>query len=303
MIIKTMGRKGNIERTINYLFKDEAKLKKDGSKPIVIRKNLRSRILENVIKEFKVNEEMRVQKRSDRIKLYHTVISFHAKDSKYLNEKALKDFTREYMKERGNNIYIATAHFDKGHQHIHIAESGSGYMTGKANSMPKAEYRELKMNMQAFQQTKYPELANSLPKHGRKLSPKEVAIGSRETKKQSLLACLSLAEKNSKNMKDFLEEIRKGGHEPYHRGGKLSGIKYDGDTKFRFSGLGYKEKVEELSNRFEEDKQQLDELEDLRSNASSRDQENDSRDRGDDDKDEEMETEMDDDYEDDYGRE
>lgn len=305
MIIKTMGRKGNIERTINYLFKDEAKLRKDGSKPIVVRKNLRSRKIENVIKEFKANEELRVQKRIDRVQIYHTVISFHEKDSRYLNEKTLKDFARQYMKERGNNIYLATAHFDRGHQHLHICESGSSYMTGKANSMSKARYRELKVKMQEYQKAKYPELSNSLPKHGKKMSPKETAIGSRETKKQALLSCLSIAESKSKNTEDFLEEIRKGGHEPYYRGGKLSGIKYEGDTKFRLSGLGYKDKVEELSERFNDEKTKLDELEDLRSGSGSREVEDDSRGRDiDEDKDDEKEDEpeMDDDYEDDYSR-
>lgn len=290
-----MSRKNDIERTINYLFKDETKLKAEGFQPITIRKNIRSRKLENVVKEFKVNESMRKQSRIDAVKLYHTVLSFHQKDGQYLNEKALRDFTKEYMKLRGENMYIATAHFNTTSIHIHICESGSGYMTGRANRVSKQQLRELKVAMQTFQQTKYPQLTNSLPKH-----QKGISINNRESKKQSLLECLKQAEGNSKNLTEFLNHIEQSGHQPYYRGDKLAGIKYADDTKFRFSSLGYKEKVEELSQRFNEEQQKLAELEDLRGSSSSREQEHESKARViDDEDDNKMENEVEMEYTDD----
>lgn len=304
MIIKSMSRKNNIERTINYLFKDENKLRKDGYKPIAIRRNVRSRKLENVIKEFKANESLRKQ-RSGAVKLYHTVLSFHKKDNPFLNEKALKDFTREYMKQRGENMYIATAHFDKEHTHIHICESGSGYLTGKANRLSKEQYRELKVAMQTFQQTKYPMLTHSLVRHDKGKNPKDIAIGNRQSKKQALLECLKQTEQKSKNLTEFLELIRQSGHEPYYRGDKLAGVKYEGDTKFRFSNLGYKEKVEELSQRFNEEEKQLQELDDLRSGSGSREQGQETRGRAieeDDEKGSQNEPDMEEDDEYDYSR-
>ena len=296
MIIKSMSRKNDIGKTISYLFKDEAKLKGEGYKPITIRKNIRSRKLENVVKEFKANESLRKQKRTDAVKLYHTVLAFHQKDSQYLNEKALKDFTKEYMKQRGDNMYIATAHFNTASIHIHICESGSGYMTCKANRLSKQQFRELKVAMQTFQQTKYPKLTNSLPRH-----QKEISISNRQSQKQSLLDCLKQAEGHSKNLTEFLNHIQEFGHQPYYRGDKLAGIKYDGDTKFRFSNLGYKEKVEELNQRFNEEQQQLQELEDLRSNSVSKEQEQESKERlTEEENDNQNETEIKD--EDDYSR-
>lgn len=305
MIIKSISRKANIGRTISYLFKDETKLQKDGQKSITIRKNVRSRKVENVIKEFKANESLSKYHRSDAVKLYHTVLSFHEKDSPFLNEKVLKDFTREYMKQRGENMYIAAAHFDKEHTHIHICESGSGYLTGKANRLSKEQYRELKVAMQTFQQTKYPMLTHSLVRHDKGKNPKDIAIGKRQSKKQALLDCLKQTEQKSKNLTEFLELIRRSGHEPYYRGDKLAGVKYEGDTKFRFSNLGYKEKVEELSNLHNEEEQQLRELEDLRSGSGSREQEQDTRGLAIDEDDEkgdqdEPDMEEDDDY--DYSR-
>ncbi len=302
-----MSRKANIGRTISYLFKDETKLKKEGQKSITIRKNVRSRKLENVIKEFKANESLRKYHRSDAVKLYHTVLSFHEKDSPFLNEKALKDFAGEYMKQRGENMYIAAAHFDKGHIHLHICESGTGYLTGKANRLSKQEFKELKVAMQTFQQAKYPELKHSLPEHGKGSKPNEkrYTINLRDTQKQTLLDCLKQAEFNSKNTNEFISQIKQSGHEPYYRGGRLTGIKYDGDTKFRLSRLGYeKGKMEELNQRFDKEQQQLEELEDLRSQSSdSKDRDTETRGREiDEEKDDQYEPDMEPDNDDDYSR-
>ncbi len=272
MIIKSISRKDNIGKTIKYLFKNEQKLKSPDFKSITIRKNVRSRKLENVIKEFEANEELRKYKRADIVKLYHTVLSFHEKDSAFLNEKVLKDFTKEYMKLRGENMYIATAHFDRDHLHVHICESGSGYMTGKANRQTKQEFRELKVAMETYQLTKYPELTHSLSEKSKasKQSKKEIQISERQTQKKALLTCLEEAEKSTKNLNDFLDQIKHNGYEPYYRAGVLTGIKNDQETKFRFSRLGYDTaKLESLNQSYNEEKQQLNDLDELRSRSNN----------------------------------
>ena len=125
--------------------------------------------------------------------------------------------------------------------------------------------------MQAFQKEKYPKLSHSLPKHEKetKKCRKEQVIASRQTQKQSLLTSLKQAEQNAKSMNDILAILKEQGHEPYYRNNNLAGIKYEGGTKFRFIGLGYdKERIAELNQRFDEDRQ-LQELDDLRSSAST----------------------------------
>lgn len=317
MIVKTMSRKANIGRTINYLFKDDKKLQKGDQKPIIIRKNLRTRKLENNIKEFEANENLRKQRRKDAVKLYHTVISFHEKDTRHLTEKALKDITKQYMKLKGDNIYLATVHFDKeSHLHIHCVESGIGYLTGKASRLSKQQFKELKVSLQTYQKEKYPELTESIVRHERKdkSNRKEAIVNSRETNKLALLNLLSQAENKAKNLDDFLAQIELSGHQPYYRGEKLTGIKYEGETKFRFSRLGYDAaKLESLNQRTinsNSDQQQLEELETLRSNSSSsRDREENSRTRtiseeetNGNESDEQNDTDMEHDLEDDYSR-
>jgi Relaxase/Mobilisation nuclease domain len=308
MIIKSMSIKAHIGKTINYLFKNEEKLQSPDCRSITIRKNLRSRKLENVIKEFEANEQFRKYKRSDAVKLYHTVLSFHEKDSAFLNEKVLKDVTKEYMKLRGENMYIAAAHYDRGHMHVHICESGTGYMTGKANRLTKQAFRELKVAMQTYQLTKYPELKHSLPRYTKegKQKTNEYKKGQRDTQKQTLLNCLQEAEKSTKNMTEFLAHIQELGHIPYYRSGELTGLKYDGETKFRLSRLGYdKTKLETLNQSYSEEKQQLDELDELRSrstNGKERDSETRGRTIEADEATEEMDMDTENDYEEEFER-
>lgn len=278
-----MSRKNNISRTIKYLFKDTSKLEKEGQKSIVIRKNLRTRKLENIIKEFEENEAGRTRKRRDGVKLYHTILSFHEKDTPHLNEKVLKGIVKEYMHKRGENIYLATVHFDReSHVHIHCVESGTGYRTGKANRISKEAFRELKVHMETFQKEQYPELTSSRVTHGKKQQRGNQIPdkNSRDTHKKELLDLLNKATQKAKSLDAFLSVIKQAGHKPYYRNGQLTGIKYDGETKFRLSRLGYdKEKLEALNKQTEEQtpeqtetirqQAQLEELSELRSRSGS----------------------------------
>lgn len=288
MILKSLSRKSGTRQILTYLFKDKEKLGSDKSRPLIIRKNVRSRTLDKWVKEFKANEEMRIHKRKDSVQVYHTVLSFSTKDKEHINEKMLRDIAKQYMKVRGeNNLYIGTAHFDRDHVHLHMVMSGTKYMTGIANRQSRAEFQKLKLSMDSFQKRKYPELANSLPKHGRSqdknaslVTPKERNQYVRATQKESLLKALDLAYTKSKSMDGFLDKLRKLGHEPYTRGGRITGVKFEGDRKFRFRTLGYdKEKIAKMEAEAEKDKQELDELSNIRDNAMSRDRDSDNRGR------------------------
>lgn len=288
MILKSLSRKSGTRQILNYLFKDKEKLGSDKSRPLIIRKNVRSRTLDKWVKEFKANEAMRIHQRKNSVEVYHTVLSFSAKDKEHINEKMLRDIAKQYMKERGEkNLYIGTAHFDHDHVHLHLVMSGTKYMTGLANRQSRAEFHKLKLAMDAYQKKKYPELINSLPRHGRsqelkvgKINPKERSKHIRATQKEALLKCLDLAYTKSKSMDGFLEKLRSYGHEPYSRGGRVTGVKFDGDRKFRFSTLGYdKDKITSLEADAEKEKQELNELNEIRDNASDRDRAADNRGR------------------------
>lgn len=275
MIIKSLSRKSGIKQILNYLFKDESKLRNSVNRSFVMRKNVRSRRVDKMAKEFEKNETLRVHKRANNVKVYHTVISFSNKDKYQITEPMLRDISKQYMKLRGgSNLYIGTAHYDHDHVHLHFVVSGTKYLTGKASRQSKAEFQKVKLAMDTYQKEKYPELVNSLPKHGKAretvLAKNGLNVYTRATQKESLLKCLEMAYKE-KSLDGFLSHLRQHGHEPYFRNGRLTGIKYEGDRKFRFQTLGYdKEKISRLEAEAEKEKQELDELSEIRDNAPGR---------------------------------
>jgi hypothetical protein len=276
MIIKTKSRKSGVKQLLTYLFKDETKLENEKDEKLVIRKNIRGRSVEKWVKEFEQNQSLRTTKRKDEVKAHHTVISFHDKDREHIDKALLKDIAKEYMKQKGEDImYIATAHYDQDHVHIHIAESGAKYMSGVANRLSKEDFAKLKVAMATYQMEKYPQLVHSTPRHGR--NENGYRKDERETQKNHLAALLENGFSLAKSEKDFISYLESTGHEPYYRNGVLTGIKYDGDRKYRFSKLGYgTEKMGELGTREQEEKE-LTALHDLRESASSKDRESTGR--------------------------
>ena len=100
-------------------------------------------------------------------------------------------------------------------------------------------------------------------------------------------------------MDGFLAQLRAMGHEPYCRGGRVTGVKFEGDRKFRFNTLGYKDKISRFEADAEKDKQEMDELSEIRDTASSRGRETENRGRGMDDEEDEKDTADQDDSDDD----
>ena len=307
MIIKSLTRRSGARQLLNYLFKKEDKLFKNNQKPIVIRKNVRSRTIDKMAKEYDRNESYRLRKRVDNVKVYHTILSFSPKDKELINEKIIKDVAKQYMKLRNDrNLFVGTAHIAD-NVHIHLVMSGTKYLTGESNRLSRAEFHQLKLSMTEYLQKKYPELEHSY-KHGKskeKFVEKNIAVNKacgRETQKAALIKALESAYTKSKSLDDFLAKLRRQGHEPYYRGkeNRLQGIKFEGDRKFRFTTIGYQEKVAQLSAMQLKEEKTLSELKDLRESRSSGREQNDSReslssDRDSEEKDEGVERDPDDD--------
>ena len=198
MILKSLTRKSGTGQLLNYLFKKEEKLIAGNQPPLVIRHNVRSKSIDKWIKEFDANEQFRIHKRKDSVKAYHTILSFSNKDKEKITEKTLRAVAKQYMKLRGNdNLFIGTAHYDKDHIHLHLVMSGTKYLTGESNRISRAEFHQLKIEMDKWQSRKFPELVNSLPHHGKSKeqnkSPKEQVFDRRNgrvSQKETLLKSL-----------------------------------------------------------------------------------------------------------------
>lgn len=278
MILKNLTRRSGTHQLLSYLFEKQRKTPEGKEKQLIIRHNIRSRAsVKKWKKEFDQNESYRLRRRKDNVKLHHTILSISNKDSHLVDDKMLRSIAHKYFELRGpQNMYLATVHQDKDHTHIHIVSPGVEYLTGKSNRISKSEFNGLKKALDEFQRTKYPELVNSLPQHGKS---KEKRIGEiskpiqnkniRENQKQSLTKTLEKAYSDAHSLDQFLSQIKAHGHEPYYRSGRLQGIKYDGERKYRLSRLGFdKERIEHLIQIENEEKQALKELQGLRGRNS-----------------------------------
>lgn len=273
MILKSLSRKSGTGQLLTYLFKDEKKLAGDRQKPIIIRHNIRSRTLDKQIKEFKINEQHRQHPRKNSVKAYHTILSFSNKDKDKITEKTLRAVANQYMQLRGkDNLFIGTVHFDKDHVHLHMVMSGTKYLTGQANRLSRAEFRELKQSLDKWQEKKFPELVHSLPRHGLNKATKEPVIDRRNgrvSQKGTLLKTLEDGYNKSKSIDSFLTTLKSHGYDPYYRAGRLTGVKSEDGLKFRLGRLGYdKDKIAKLDEIHLKEEKVLSELRDIREKKS-----------------------------------
>ncbi|MEK7227820.1 MAG: relaxase/mobilization nuclease domain-containing protein [Patescibacteria group bacterium] len=296
MILKALTRKvgsGGVvgQQLIRYILRyslDEQKqinlkgvAKSSGEVPFIIRHNIRSSTLEGFIMEFKQNEKNRIHKRSNQTALNHFIISFSPDDSLHIDDKKLRAIAKKFIQLRGeNNLYIGSKHMDKSHIHLHIAGSGT-QINGRASRISKKQLADLKKALDAFQMQRFPELTNSLPRHG--LSMKQNGLlkhvlpieqDKRLTQKNAVLKALESAYAKSESLDSFLSELKVQGHEPYYRAGKLTGVKYAGQRKFRLAKLGFQsEKLEQLNAVQNKQTNDLAVLRQLRSRTPKKEQE------------------------------
>src|SRR5690606_37661083 len=83
------------------------------------------------------------------------------------------------------------------------------------------------------------------------------------------------AYQKSSSVSEFLNEIKVSGHEPYYRGEKLQGIKYEGVEKHRFTSLGFNlDSISELDLIQEKQNKHLDEIRNIKSDSQEKEQNN-----------------------------
>ncbi len=247
--------------------------------PFIIKHNLRGDTIAQFNKEFRVNEAQRIHTSSRQVAIHHTILSWADADAEKVNDAMLKDLANEYIRLRGeNNLYVGTVHREKDHVHLHLAMSATR-LDGISSRIPKEVFQEIKVKLQQYQKEKYPELSHSLPKHRMgndkkvdKEAEKNIKTQRRSSDKEILLGLLETTYEKSQSVEQFLEEIKKHGHEPYYRNGTvLQGIKFEGNQKFRFTNLGFsKDKILELDTRKDKEENEVKELAELRQPTKNR---------------------------------
>jgi hypothetical protein len=264
MIIKSLSRKTkSYHQLIDYLFHEKDVTDGPDKKFLVLR-NVMKGNTHDIVRQFELIERGRIINRKNSNRLYHEIISFDVRDSDKLSEDVLVDIANEYIDRRTPYGQTAVmAHHEKEHIHLHFCISGVD-LTGNANSMSKAQFTKLKQELQEIQIEKYG-LTHSVVDHGSKertLSDKEVKYKNRTgslTKKEIMIDKLKNIYMNSISRQDFIAKLSSEGLEVYSRGGKATGVIFEG-KKHRFSTLGFEDKLQALDER----ELRLNELQDIR---------------------------------------
>jgi hypothetical protein len=156
MIIKSMSRKApSFGQLIGYM--DAGASSRDNN----IYYNLYTRQAEHIEDEFLTNSEY-LYKRKNGVFLYHEVISITR--SQQLTEaeqiQLLRQLVYQYIQARaGENLVYAVLHDDKvDNLHYHLMISSNGVETSKRHRLSKAQFDDVKRNLEIFALECHPEL-------------------------------------------------------------------------------------------------------------------------------------------------
>ncbi len=247
MIVKVKGYKSvaAVRNLIAYAMDDRKRIFDKNGRSFVLTNNLKGQTIEEWAREFKENEKHRIHNRKNNVKITQEIIAFHKGDTKMLTLKKMEKIARQYMRLRNTNaVYVAVPHFDKEHPHIHIVAAAVEYHSGKSLSMSRGKFMQLKKDIQAYQIEKFPELARSVVRHGRR---KKTRLTDREyqyrlrtgshTKREEIIELVTRCLRDANSPEEFLNRMAAENVQTYSRNGKTIGVIRHG-RKYRFKQLG-----------------------------------------------------------------
>lgn len=265
MIIKCLTSKTpRYFQILEYLNKNEGKIYNNQNQTFIYKQNLYGLTNKQISREFMNNEKNRIYKKSNNIKFYQDIIAFSDLDKNKLSIPIIEDLTKEYIRQRSPYLQAyAIAHFNGDSHHVHIISSPIEVGTGLNLRLSKKEFADLKLHMQKYQQERYPELSNSIVRHGLnegKTNTIEMKNNNHkiETTLEKLKYEVNQCYINGNGQQHFLELLKQKGLKTYQRDGFIVGIVHN-FKKYRFTKLlpGCHVKIdtrEELveKNRYEE---------------------------------------------------
>jgi len=225
-----------------------------------------------IAKAYESNEQFRVNTRVNQNFATHSIISFHANDSGHLDNTALKSIMQQYISLRNANaMYTLAVHRDRSFVHVHAIESSIEYMTGKSTRISRDQFKEIKQELQRFQEKEFPGIKYSSPQHDK---TKEIDKGSkffyknaeRTYLRDQIHASVTTIVEKSTSMADFTAKVHEAGYSVYSRSGKVTGIQCnDNGLKMRFSRMGLTDKINGLDLKNERMEKDLKDIRNLRS--------------------------------------
>ena len=275
MIIKSLTSKApRFRQLLEYLTKDEEKTVNERGENFVIKRFLKGTTIEEMAREFLMNEQKRLHPRSNNSKLIHEIISFSDLDRDKVTIEQLKTLTEAYLEKRSPLMQsFAIAHFNTDSFHCHVVSSPVD-ITGRNLRISKETFASIKRELQALQIELFPELSHSIVNHGKKEQDRQKgkAIDKRSEKEKTMTihnpgrisgkakareaieSCMIMAE----SKEHYFELLSQSGFQPYQKGQDYKGLS-DGLRNYRFNTL-----INNYAERFESLDQKQERIEDLR---------------------------------------
>ena len=254
MIVKSMSRRTkSFKQLLMYLLNDKDKLTDKDGTSFILKQHINGETIIDWEKAFLANEAGRMYHRANNVFLYHELISWSSKDVQQMNSKKMLDMAQAYLRLRSENaLAIAVPHQSKDHYHVHFCISAVELETGLSARISRQTFKQIKLELQAYQKTYYPELTNSIVAHGKKerrtKSVQEYELTKRSgipSKKEILQQTIQDCYRSSTSTQQFISALAQKGIPIYERKGIPTGVVMD--RKFRFSTLGLdKDKIANL---------------------------------------------------------
>lgn len=243
MIIKSVShssRNASIRNLIAYVFSDKDMLNEQGESVTVT--NLLRGSRSSWAKQFDRVESRRKRSYGGKeVRLYHEILSFHP-DSKPTKVE-LEAFMWKYLELRLDAPVYAfgAVHWADSHYHAHLVIQGVD-LYGKSIRKSKADYRDIQIALNEFQQSYYPHLKDSfidyrLPSSRKKEQESHPSFArskrtGERSQKEGLVEIIHGAFLKSDSVEAFVAHLATKDIDMYYRNGKLTGVLFN-NRKYR----------------------------------------------------------------------
>ena len=247
MLIKSKTHKyspGIFKYLIEYVYSDKGAASFE--KNPCFFNNLYGNDPQEITAEFEANDAFR--KPSNSVCLHHIILSFSPEDSDKITDEILHDLAQKFIQLRGDKGLVFGRVHNSTHKHLHLIFSSNEYRSEKSIRISRNEFANIQLELEKYQQEKYPFLSKSLVKLGRDKSQEkprglsevekkmqERGVKLRKTShKAQILAFLN----QSNHTTEFYDMLQKNGFKLYERKGKIIGIIAPSGRRYKFTTRG-----------------------------------------------------------------
>lgn len=251
MIVKAISHrnthKSAIQKLIDYVFNPEKMIDvHENREAVMVKQFIPGYDTDKWADAFKENDDNRTFTHTKRTVLRHEIISFSPESRTFLDKEKLKAFAGFYLKNRcPQSLGVCAVHYDEA-IHIHFIISGVT-IEGKSTRVSQKDFRAFKIQLQEFQQQKYPELSHSVVDHSKKLKKKVELNLTRAEQQMNRRGALSEKQKVSRqvmqvakscnSLDELAQKLNVHSIQTYERNGRLAGVLL-GNRKYRLTTLG-----------------------------------------------------------------